>query len=121
MAGIGAALATFLGALFGISQFTGGNPRPIPKWYQIHTWATLPDRQVKDQAGAKSPQASEQQTVNRLQVIAAYAYVLGLIGAVVFWALTSFSPYAADPIRNLSTSFLGVLVGILTVTLSVRQ
>jgi hypothetical protein len=107
---IGGALATHFGAIFGISQFTGGNPRPIPPVWNIQQWAKLPLR-----AG------ESQQPLDWLQIAAAYLYVLSLLGAVVFWALDGFSSESAQVLSNMSFTFVGVLAGVLTIALNVKK
>jgi len=122
---IGTALATHFGALFGISQFTGGNPRPIPKPHQVQIWATLPHRRrdlgaLPLQAGVESDDSSEHR-FDFYQIAAAYLYFASLILAGVFWAITGFSEYAADAIRNMSFALIGVIAGVIAVTLNVRR
>jgi hypothetical protein len=127
---IGAVLATHFGALFGISQFTGGNPRPIPSFLQIHIWARLPSREKRPAdkgvpaaftAGVPTPEPPSPRPYDLLQVVAAYFYFFSLLLALVFWAATGFSPRSADVVKNLSFTLVGVMAAIGTISLSVRK
>lgn len=124
---IGTALATHFGALFGISQFTGGNPRPIPKPYHVNVWATLPRRSVA-QTGA--PQAGEvlgivtsapEHHFDGFQIAAAYVYFGSLVLAAVFWFMTGFSAFAAEVVRNMTFSLIGVIAGVMAIVLNVKK
>jgi len=109
---IGGALATHFGAIFGISQLDGGSPRPIPSPLNVKAWAAVrPLRQDEP----------PQPTLNFLQVIAAYLYIVSLVGAVVFWLLDEFSSESADILRNMSFTFVGVIGGVVAVILNVRN
>ena len=118
---IGTTLATHFGALFGISQFTGGNPRPIPKFYQAYIWATLPERKLDQEVAV--PQAGEptEQQFDTVQIAAAYLYFGSLLLACVFWAITGFSEFAADAVRNMTASFIGAIAGVIAVSLNVKK
>jgi phosphotransferase system glucose/maltose/N-acetylglucosamine-specific IIC component len=118
---IGAALATHFGALFGISQFTGGNPRPIPRFYQINSWARLPSRKVKVQTAQGVRVREETPPLDNVQVLAAYLYFGSLLLALIFWALDGFSNSTADVVRNMSYSLVGVVGGVVAVVLNVKK
>ena len=114
---IGATLATHFGAVFGISQFTGGNPRPIPNFFQIHIWARLPPRITLESV-------TVEKSISRLdsvQVIAAYIYFFSLVLAAIFWGLNGFSDHSADIIKNMSVNLLGVMAGVIAVVLNVKK
>ena len=123
---IGAALATHFGALFGISQFTGGNPRPIPSPLKIHSWATLPSRPKRkhEEIPREALRAEEEadHRFDKLQIAAAYFYLGSLILAAAFWAFDGgFSKDAAEALRTMSYSLLGVIVGIMTIVLNIKK
>lgn len=85
---IGTALATHLGAFLGISVTQGGAG--------IHSTRGL---------------FAYLLTADGIPGLLAFVYFLTLIAAVIFWALTGFSPYAGKPLQDLSYSFLGVFAG----------
>lgn len=85
---IGTALATHLGAYLGIAINNNGDlMKDLKSWLNY----------------ALSPEG--------FSGVLALVYLLSLIAAIVFWAVTGFSEYAGKPLHDLSYSFLGVFAG----------
>lgn len=117
---IGAALATHFGAVFGISQFTGGNPRPIPGITQVSTWSVLPERKVDRVSTPDGEEQAKGGQYERLQQWAVYFYVFSLILALTFWILDGLSDSTSEIIRNMTWTFVGVIGGVVAIALNVR-
>jgi hypothetical protein len=85
---IGTALATHLGAYLGIAINNNGDVlKDLKSWL----------------AYALTPEG--------FSGVLALVYLLSLIAAIGFWAVTGFSEYAGKPLHDLSYSFLGVFAG----------
>jgi hypothetical protein len=59
-----------------------------------------------------------------LQIIAAFLYVIGLVGAGVFWGIKGFTSEPAKVVSTLpqlTQTLLGVIVGAAAVALGVAQ
>ena len=108
--GIGGTLATHFGAIFGISQLSTSQPGNPPSPLRVEAWASVLPR-LKD----------DPPIISRIQVFAAYLYLISLFVGVLFWGLDKFSSESADILRNMSFTFVGVIVGVLAVVLNVRK
>lgn len=112
--GVGGALATHFGATFGLSQAAA----------QAQTQAAARAQKTgKSQPQDTSPpQASgSQKPPGKLQVAAAWFYVISLVLAVGFWGFDLFSPESAELLRSMSFTLGGLVIGALSVGLNVRQ
>ena len=104
---VGGLLATHFGAVFGITQLSGGTRQPIHKFWR---WVALPVRE----GGGTQP-------LDWMQIAAAYLYVGSLLAAFVFWAADGFSPLAARALVTMSFTLVGVFAGIGAVALNVKK
>ena len=86
---IGGALATYFGAWMGITFDSGRRPLSI---------RGIP-------------------TLEKMGTVLAWLYPISLVLALIFWAVTGFSQYAAGSLQNLSYTILGVFAGIVAVWL----
>lgn len=95
---IGGALATFFGAAFGLNQ-------------------------VKAAAGpaALTDRMAQVATLTWIQAVAAWVYFVSLLVAAALWGVAGFSTAVPEAVRSLALSLPGVLVGILTIALSLRR
>jgi len=85
---IGTALSTHLGAYLGIAITNdGAGLTDLRSWF----------------AYALTPEG--------FAGVLALVYLLSLIAAIGFWAVTGFSEFAGKPLHDLSYSFLGVFAG----------
>lgn len=100
--GIGAVLATHFGAVLGmkvanVAKDSGARLRALGSVLR----------------GEDNP--------TRVQTIAVWLYLAGLVIAVVSWAWVGFDPLAPEMLRMLSTTLLGVIVGALAVSLNIQK
>jgi hypothetical protein len=65
--------------------------------------------------------ADEDNPLPWLNAAAAYVYFFSLLAALVGWLLTGLSPFAAEILRTMSLSLVGVIAGVLAVMLNVRK
>ncbi len=104
---IGGVLATHFGAVFGINEVarrTRGAKKRGP-------WLL------------RAPLRADgtTQSLDWIQTTAAYVYVAGLLGALAFWLIDGFSASSAQMLVTLTTTLIGVAVGILTVTINTKR
>lgn len=92
VASLGGVLGTHLGAVLGISRTRGGGGLGLPATGYA-TAAGLSRRQ------------------GRLQIAAAYFYVISLAAALGLWAIDGFSVNSAELIRTMGVNLVGVIVG----------
>jgi len=104
---IGGLLATHFGAVFGISLLPGGAPQRLLRGFP---WA----RRGRSAGASAAP-------LDWIQIAAAYLYLSSLVVAVVFWAIDGFSSQTAQVLITLSSTLIGVVVGIGAVVLNVKQ
>ena len=97
--GISGVLATNLGAVLGLSI-----------------------AEIGEYAGALALDLAEMSGPTTIQVVASYLYIIGLVVAVVAWAIKGFSedPGKVVPLLpELSRTFIGIIVGIAAVSLGI--
>jgi len=104
---VGGLLATHFGAVFGISQLSGGAPQALHRFWK---WVSLPVRAE----GVTT-------TLDWMQIAAAYLYVGSLLLAVVLWAVDGLSPLASRALINMTFTLVGVFAGIGAVALNVKK
>lgn len=57
--------------------------------------------------------------VSRLQLAAAWAYVLSLVLALIMWGCNQFAPDTAEVVRNLALTLPGIAAGVLAIAVNV--
>ncbi len=121
---IGGILSTNLGAVIGYS-FTPPNNAAratLPKPF-LGLRPTVHTKQPAPVPGGTSTTASnaDNSPNQKAQIFACYFYVISLVIALVFYFLASSKGKPLPVLEELSKTFLGVLVGALTVSLVTRN
>jgi hypothetical protein len=114
---IGGALGTHFGAIFGISQLVSGTPANPPPVARLNVFTR--SSVLATPANATPPPSAL--PLDKLQVAAAYFYVFALLLGAILWGATGFSSKAADILKNISYSLIGVIGGVVAVALNVRR
>jgi hypothetical protein len=65
--------------------------------------------------------SDDDKRLSGIQVAAAYVYFFSLLLAVVFWGIDGFAANTEQLLKNLSSTLVGVVVGLLAVELNVPE
>lgn len=109
---IGAVLATNFGALFGISRFVNKRSVNDTTLINIKKWYGLP---------VMPKSADKIDFLDKLPVYAGYLYFISLMLAFIFWFITGFSDQSAQILKNMSSTLIGAIVGVVAVYLNVTK
>jgi hypothetical protein len=101
---IGGVLATNFGAVFGISVVPNGGK----KAEQLNMFSLL------------APPASRTK-VDKLQIIAAYLYIVSLLLALIFWLVDGLSDTSAPVLSTMTFTLIGVIGGLGAVVLGAQS
>lgn len=108
---IGAILATNFGAQLGIARFIKVNPASNPNLIISKRFMGLP---LVTNANNKFS------ILDHLPIIATYLYFISLTMALIFWGLDKLSDDSAQVLKNMSSTLIGALAGLLAGYLNVK-
>jgi hypothetical protein len=122
---IGATLATYFGGVVGLNRVNatirGGNPAAQAPAAQAPAAQAGAAPAAAAPAAAAPAAAAPVPELSGLQIIAAWAYILSLVLALLIWISSGFAETTEEAVRNLALTLPGVAAGILAVTLNVER